>query len=98
MSANPAITVERVDSDATKFKAMLTAGTPPDLFRTQGPQVPNLVERKIVLDINDYLKSSSVLKLDDLAPANNLYVYKGGRYGMAKDWSPDFNLFVSKPA
>jgi multiple sugar transport system substrate-binding protein len=98
IDANPAITVERIDSDATKFKAMLTAGTPPDLFRTQGPQVPNLVERKIVLDLNDYFQSSSVLKLDDLAPANSLYVYKGGRYGMAKDWSPDFNLFVSKPA
>src|SRR6266545_6003090 len=98
MSENPEITVERIDSDATKFKAMLTAGTPPDLFRTQGPQVPNLVERKIVHDLNDYFQSSSVLKLDDLAPANNLYVYKGGRYGMVKDWSPDFNLFVSKPA
>ncbi len=98
MSENPGITVERIDSDPTKFKAMLTAGTPPDLFRTQGPQVPNLVERKIVHDLNDYFQSSSVLKLDDLAPANNLYVYKGGRYGMVKDWSPDFNLFVSKPA
>src|SRR5262245_13072704 len=97
MDANPGITVERIDSDATKFKAMLTAGTPPDLFRTQGPQIPNLVERKIVLDLKDYFQSSSVLKLDDLAPANNLYVYKGGRYGMAKDWSPDFNLFISKP-
>jgi len=98
MTENPAITVERIDSDATKFKAMLTAGTPPDLFRTQGPQVPNLVERKIVRDLSDYFQTSSVLKVDDLAPANNLYVYKGGRYGMVKDWSPDFNLFVSKPA
>jgi multiple sugar transport system substrate-binding protein len=98
MSENPGITVERIDSDATKFKAMLTAGTPPDLFRTQGPQVPNLVERKIVRDLNDYFQSSGVLKIEDLAPANSLYVYKGGRYGMVKDWSPDFNLFVSKPA
>lgn len=98
MTDNPAITVERIDSDPTKFKAMLTAGTPPDLFRTQGPQVPNLVERKIVRDLNDYFQTSGVLKLDDLAPANNLYVYKGGRYGMVKDWSPDFNLFISKPA
>jgi multiple sugar transport system substrate-binding protein len=98
MTENPGITVERIDSDATKFKAMLTAGTPPDLFRTQGPQIPNLAERKIVHDLNDYFQSSSVLKLDDLAPANNLYVYKGSRYGMVKDWSPDFNLFASKPA
>src|SRR5262245_30700178 len=66
MSANQGITVERIDSDATKFKAMLTAGTPPDLFRTQGPVVPNLVERKIVLDLNNYFQTSSALKLDDL--------------------------------
>ncbi|HEU5014179.1 MAG TPA: extracellular solute-binding protein [Roseiflexaceae bacterium] len=98
MDKNPGITVERIDNDATKFKAMLTAGTPPDLFRTQGPVVPNLVERGIVLDLGDYFNSSSALKVDDLAPANNLYVYKGGRYGMVKDWSPDFNLFANKAA
>ena len=98
MDANPDITIERIDNDATKFKAMLTAGTPPDLFRTQGPVVPNLVERKIVLDLSDYFATSSALKVDDLAPANNLYVYKGGRYGLVKDWSPDFNLYANKVA
>ena len=69
MDANPDIPIERIDNDATKFKAMLTAGTPPDLFRTQGPVVPNLVERKIVLDLSDYFATSSALKVDDLAPA-----------------------------
>jgi multiple sugar transport system substrate-binding protein len=46
-----------------------------------------------------------VLNLDDLAPANNYYrgygpleIGDGPIYGMCKDWSPDFTMFIYKPA
>src|SRR3954471_17110042 len=60
--ANPNITLNIIEDDATRFKAMLAAGTPPDLFRTYGPVVPSLVNRKLALDLTDYFKNSSVLK------------------------------------
>jgi multiple sugar transport system substrate-binding protein len=96
--ANPNITLNIIEDDATRFKAMLAAGTPPDLFRTYGPVVPSLVNRKIALDLTDFFKNSSVLKVDDLAPSANLYVYQNGRYGMPKDWSPDFTLWANNTA
>src|SRR6266511_913316 len=44
-AAHPGITVEQVDPDPQKFFAMVAAGTPPDLLRTQGPIVPSLLAR-----------------------------------------------------
>jgi multiple sugar transport system substrate-binding protein len=96
--ANPNITLNIIEDDATRFKVVLAAGTPPDLFRTYGPVVPSLVNRKLALDLTDYFKNSSVLKVDDLAPSAGLYVYQNGRYGMPKDWSPDFTLWANNTA
>jgi multiple sugar transport system substrate-binding protein len=97
--ANPGISIERVPwGDDTKFKAMLAAGNPPDVFRTEGRFIPNLANQKIVLNLNEYFKSSDKFKPEDLAPANAYYNYQGNIYGMPKDWSPDHSLFVSNAA
>lgn len=98
MAANPGITVEKIDDDATRFQAMVAAGTPPDLFRTQAPIVPNLLARELLLDLTGYFAASSTLKLDDLAPAASFYRFDERVYGMPKDWSPDLSLFASKVA
>lgn len=99
---NPGITVELVEFDAQKFFAMLAAGTPLDLYRTQGPSVPQLLARKIPADLTAYFQASKLVNIDDLADVNKLYFAKspteigeGSVYGMCKDWSPDFSLWVN---
>ena len=81
---------------------MVAAGTPPDLLRTQGPIVPSLLARKLLYDLTSYFNGSTMIKVDDLAGANKLYwakspleIGEGNIYGMVKDWSPDFTIFVN---
>jgi multiple sugar transport system substrate-binding protein len=101
--ANPGITVEVGDaSDATRFYAMYAAGTPPDLYRLQAPSIPMLLARKMLYDLTPYFEASELIKIDDLAPANDYYkaesplkVGTGKIYGMCKDFSPDFTIFVN---
>lgn len=102
---NPGITIETVETDTTRFFAMYAAGTPPDLMRTQAPAIPQYLTRKMLYDLTPYFEASDVLNLDDLAPANNYYrgyspleIGDGPIYGMCKDWSPDFTMFIYKPA
>jgi multiple sugar transport system substrate-binding protein len=60
--------------------------------------LPRFVLQGILLDITPYLEASELISIDDLAPANNYFVVDGAYYGMAKDWSPDFSLFISNNA
>ncbi len=101
----PNVTVELVEDDLTRFFAMYAAGNPPDLARVQAPSVPPYLARKMLYDLTPYFQASTVLKPDDLAPANNYYkaqdplhIGSGKLYGMCKDWSPDFTLFAYKKA
>jgi multiple sugar transport system substrate-binding protein len=101
----PGITLEVVEDDLTRFFAMYAAGNPPDLVRIQAPTVPPWLARKMLYDLTPYFEASTVLKPDDLAPANNYYkaedplhVGSGKIYGMCKDWSPDFTLYIYKKA
>ena len=95
---NPNVKVERIEWDETKFKAMLAAGTPPDVFRTDAFALPNMAEQDLLLDATSFMQASTVVKPDDLAPANQYYVYKGKTYGLAKDWSPENSLFAFNTA
>jgi len=102
---NPGITVENIETDTLRFFAMYAAGTPPDLMRTQAPAIPQYLARKMLYDLTPYFEISDVLNLDDLAPANSYYrgyspleIGDGPIYGMCKDWSPDFTMFIYKPA
>jgi multiple sugar transport system substrate-binding protein len=104
-SEYPGITVEVVQDDLTRFFAMYAAGNPPDLVRVQAPSVPPWLARKMLYDLTPYFEASSVTKIDDLAPANDYYkaedplhVGSGKIYGMCKDWSPDFTLYIYKKA
>jgi multiple sugar transport system substrate-binding protein len=102
-AANPGITISRIDYDPVRFFAMLAAGEAPDLFRTDAPSLPQLLARRIPLNLQSYFESSSVLKLDDLTAANNYYkanspteIGSGPLYGMAKDASPDLTIWANK--
>jgi multiple sugar transport system substrate-binding protein len=97
--ANPGIKVERSpEGDAAQLNALLAAGNGPDVFRTEGRFIPHLANRKVLLNLNEYFKSSDKLKSDDLSPASAYYTYQGNSYGMPKDWSPDHSMFVSNAA
>jgi len=96
--ANPSIAVERIPADEAQLKTLLDAGTPPDLIRTDGFRLANLAQRGLLLDLTDYFNASALIKKDDLAPPSSYYQFQGGMYGMPKDWSPDYSLFVSSTA
>ena len=98
---NPGITMNFVTADQTRFFAMYAAGTPPDLYRCQAPSIPQFLARKLLYDLTPYFEASQLTKLDDLAAANDYYkadsplsIGKGKIYGMCKDFSPDFTVFI----
>lgn len=99
------IKLTRIDSDYTAFFAALAAGNPPDLMRTQAPDIPQFVARNIMMDLQSYFDASTVLKEADLYDVNNYYkasspteIGSGPHYGMAKDWAPDGFLWVNEMA
>jgi multiple sugar transport system substrate-binding protein len=100
---NSGIQIEFVDADQTRFFAMYAAGTPPDLYRLQAPSIPQMLARRLMYDLTPYFEKSQLVKLDDLAAANDYYkaespleIGKGKIYGMCKDFSPDFTVFANK--
>lgn len=103
---NAGIKITRIVPDATKYFAALAAGTPPDILRLQAPEFPLLLARKIPLNLQSFIDTSSVIKVDDLASANNYYRSSGGAldigsgdvYGMVKDWSPDETIWANLDA
>ncbi|MFH9003081.1 extracellular solute-binding protein [Streptomyces afghaniensis] len=90
------IKITVVQNDITRLIAMLTNGNPPDLVRGVGAlDAPFFAARGVAEDLDPYFARSTVLEVDDLDPANDLWRYdgktqgKGPRYGMAKDFSQD---------
>jgi multiple sugar transport system substrate-binding protein len=101
--ASQGFSVERIDPDQTRTYAMLAAGAPLDILRVQAPQIPQLVGRKLVLDLTPFFETSKTLKMEDLAPANDYYkansafdIGSGKIYGMVKDWSPDMTIWIKE--
>ncbi|WP_328874584.1 extracellular solute-binding protein [Streptomyces sp. NBC_00287] len=82
--------------DITRLIAMLTSGNPPDLVRGIGAlDTPYYVARGVAENLDPYFARSTVLKVADLDPANDVWRFdgtiqgQGPRYGMAKDFSQD---------
>ncbi|MFJ8539984.1 extracellular solute-binding protein [Streptomyces sp. NPDC093591] len=99
------ITIKRVDWDITKLIAMLTSGNPPDLVRAVGAtDAAYFAARDVMEELDPYFAKSSVLKVEDLDPVNDLWRYdgrtqgKGPRYGMAKDFSQDSMFWYNTAA
>jgi len=88
--------VDFMETDLTKLFASLAAGNAIDCFRIYGTNSPALVARGIPLDLTDYFSNSKKVTVDQLLPVNDLFVVNGKRYGMVKDWSPDYSIFVNK--
>jgi multiple sugar transport system substrate-binding protein len=100
-SSHPNISIELLEVDNARFQAMMTAGKPPDIWRTQAPLIPQWASRGQLLNLDKYFRASDLIHPADLAPANGYYRYKDGkvgvgpRYGMCKDWSPDETVWVN---
>ncbi len=99
---NPGIKIDFVQHDTTRRAAMFAAGTPPDFFRTGAADLPIMMLRQQVGDLTPYVQASTLLKVDDFAPANFQYfaedpfrIGTGKIFGMAKDWSAAMTLFVN---
>jgi multiple sugar transport system substrate-binding protein len=98
---HPNIKIELLAVDPAKFQAMMAAGQPPDIWRTQAPLVPQWAKRGQLLNLDKYLRASDLIHTSQLTPANDYYRYKGGkigvgpRYGMCKDWSPDETVWLN---
>jgi multiple sugar transport system substrate-binding protein len=97
---HPNIQIELLNVDAGKFQAMMAAGQPPDIWRTQAPLIPQWAKRGQLLNLDKYFRASDLIRIAQLTPANNYYRYRSGkigvgpRYGMVKDWSPDETVWV----
>ncbi|MET8213398.1 extracellular solute-binding protein [Streptomyces sp. NPDC005373] len=90
------VKISLVTYDMTKLNAMLASKNPPDLVRGYGAlDTPYFAARGLMTDLDSYFAKSSVIKVSDLDPVNDLWRFdgkkqgSGPRYGMAKDWSQD---------
>jgi multiple sugar transport system substrate-binding protein len=88
--------IEFTETDMTKLFASLAAGTPIDCFRIQGIEIPSFALRGIPLDLSEYFAASEIVPVEELVPANDFYLVEGRRYGMVKDWSPDYSIWINK--
>jgi multiple sugar transport system substrate-binding protein len=91
----PSLKIEFLETDYTRFTAMVAAGNPPDYVRSIGLEMPYMVTRGVWLDMTPYMDASAKLKWDDLHPIHDLNRYQGGFYGIVKDWSPDFSMWYN---
>jgi multiple sugar transport system substrate-binding protein len=88
--------IEFIETDMTKMMAMFAAGQPLDIFRNFGINAGYLVGRRIPKDLTEYFAVSQSLKLDNIMPVNDYFVVAGRRYGICKDWSPDYSIWIRK--
>ena len=100
---HPDIKINLLNFDQTRLNAMFAASQPPDFIRTIGaPDIIQWAARGLAQDLTSYFDKSSVLKVADLQPVNDVYRWdgksqgQGSRYGMAKDWSLDAMMWYNK--
>ena len=102
-TANPTIKIQREDVDTTKLAAQLATGEAPDIIRMTGVNdLPSYVIRGIAMDLTKYIDASTVIKKDDFVPTVDVYRFdgkvqgQGPIYGIPKDFSTDFSLWINK--
>lgn len=100
---NPGIKVRFLVFDPLRLSSMMAAGQPPDFVRIVGsPDMPDFAARGLALNLDPYFAGSAALKTTKLMPINDVYKWdgktqgQGPRYGMAKDWSPDAQIWYNK--
>lgn len=95
---NPDIRVKRVEISERMIDLAIASRDLPDLLRIGSSQLPPLVRDRLLLDITDYMGQGKRIAFDDLAKATKNYEFNGRYYGLPKDWSLDFSLFINTKA
>ncbi|KRF42281.1 ABC transporter substrate-binding protein [Paenibacillus sp. Soil787] len=102
-TANPTIKIQREDGDTTKLAAQLATGEAPDIIRLTGVNdLPSYVIRGIAMDLTKLIDTSTVIKKDDFVSAVDVYRFdgkvqgQGPIYGIPKDFSSDFTIWINK--
>lgn len=97
---NVKLTIELFD--LLKYNAAVAAGAPPDLARTQGAsEMPNLVARGLVENLDPYFAKSTLMKPDDFAAITGVYRFDGTKsdagpiFGFPIDYSQDGMLWLN---
>jgi multiple sugar transport system substrate-binding protein len=100
---NLGIKIRFLETDPLRLSSMMAAGQPPDFVRIVGsPEMPNFAARGLALNLDPYFATSKVLNPSQLMPINDVYRWSGTkqgagpRYGMAKDWSADAQIWYNK--
>ncbi|HEX2035313.1 MAG TPA: extracellular solute-binding protein [Chloroflexota bacterium] len=85
---NPGLTVEGlVEGSGDKLKTTVAAGTPPDLFHTQSYWQTTWGVTGINTQLDDYVKSSKAIKLEDVWPLKLKEVQHQG-----KTWALPYSI------
>jgi len=95
--------VNMVQDDQTRLVAMFAAGSGPDAYQLNGTMVPNYILGRLVQSVSPFVATSEVVRQDDLAPCHGMLTYdkatmqvnQGELFGIAKDWSPDYSLWIN---
>ena len=97
------ITLSQEAFDEAKLAAALATGTAPEIIRINGAfETANWVTRGVAQDITEYIRTSTIIDMDDLLPIVNVYRFDGQTigegpiYGLPKDWSNDYAVFYNK--
>jgi multiple sugar transport system substrate-binding protein len=96
--ANPDIKIELLDWQTFSYDTAVALGEIPDVMRVQATDMPALVQEGLVQDLTPYFEASDRIRIDDFASATNYYRFDDHYYGLPKDWSLDFSLYVYNPA
>jgi hypothetical protein len=79
------ITINLLAYDVTKLTAMLSSGNPPDIVRGMGVlDTPYLVAHDVATNLDPYFAKSTVLRISDLDPINDVWRYDGTRQGRGR--------------
>lgn len=95
---NPDIRIKVVENIPQLFELGIATGDMPDLFRVDARQIPDLVSKGLLLDITNAMIKSKLIAFDDIHKNANYFVVNGRYYGLPKDWSLDFSLYIYNQA
>ncbi len=100
---NLSIKVRQINWDTVRLSAMLAAGQPPDFIRINGAtDMPSIAARGLAIPLDPYIKTSKVIKPQDIMPANNIFRWdgkaqgQGPYYGLGKDFGPETQIWYNK--
>lgn len=97
-AANPDIQIEFTNIDGFNFDLAVATGDMPDVVRVNSTQMFGLVAGGYLLDLTSYFESSSLIQINDIASAADYFRFNERYYGLPKDWSPDFTVWISNAA